>query len=144
MAGKRGSRYISGRGPSEITDPDIQQFYERLISIMNSEAGKNGSWHLLNCNPAWDGNPTHSHFVSYYISHPAGDLLVAVNYANYKSQCLVQLPNHLKLSGKIRLADHLSSATYDRDAAELLERGLFLDVEGFTAHIFSISGTIGL
>lgn len=133
-----------GRGPSEVTDTDLQQFYDRLISIMNSEAAKSGSWQLLHCNPAWDGNPTHSHFVAYYISHPSGDLLVAVNYANYQSQCLVQLPKEAKLSGKIRLADQLSSATYDRDSSELRDHGLYLDVEGFTAHIFSISGTIGL
>lgn len=132
-----------GRGPLEANDPDIKAFYDRLTSIFNSEVGKRGAWRVLTCEPAWDGNPTHSHFISYYLSHPEGDLLIAVNYANYQSQCFVRLPEDAKLSGTVRLADLLSDAIYDRNSEELLSRGLFLDVQGFTAHIFSIRGAVG-
>ncbi len=133
-----------GRGPSEVTNTEINQFYDRLIPIMNSEVAKHGSWQLLSCAPAWEGNPTHNHFVTYYIAHPSGDMLVAVNYANYQSQCLVKLPQHANLSGKVRLTDRLSSAVYDRDSHELVDRGLYLDVEGFTAHVFSLSRADGV
>jgi hypothetical protein len=126
------------RGPAEPSNSDIHHFYDQLIPIFNSEVAKTGTWRLLACAPAWDGNPTHSHFISYYISHPSGDLLVAVNYADYRSQCFVQIPEDTMLTGEVRLNDLLSSACYDRDSSELLSQGLYLDVEGFTAHIFSV------
>jgi hypothetical protein len=127
------------RGPLEQDDPGISAFYQALLPIVNSPAAKCGEWSLLRCSPAWDGNPTHSHFIAYYIAHESGDLLVTVNYANYRSQCFVQLPQGLPARGIVRLTDRLSPAQYERDASDLLERGLFLDVEGFTAHIFSVS-----
>ena len=127
------------RGPHEESNPEVVALYQRLLPVVNSSAGKHGAWQLLRCSPAWEGNPTHNHFVAYYISHDSGDILVAVNYANYRSQCFVQLPQGLPKVGTLRLTDHLSTASYDRAASETLERGLYLDVEGFTAHVFKVS-----
>lgn len=126
------------RGPEEETDPAITAIYDTLIPIVNSPAGKNGDWRLLRCAPAWEGNPTNHNFIAYYIAHEQEDLLITVNYANYRGQCFVQLPQGLPNTGTVRLIDKLSSATYDRSAQDLSSRGLFLDVEGFTTHIFSV------
>lgn len=126
------------RGPKEESDPEIMAFYRKLLPLVNSPAAKEGTWHLLRCAPAWDGNPTHSHFVAYYIAHESGDLLVAVNYANYQSQCFVQLPQGLPARNIVRLTDRLSPAEYERDARDLLDQGLYLDVDGFTAHVFGV------
>ncbi|MEY4668551.1 MAG: hypothetical protein RL518_1250 [Pseudomonadota bacterium] len=127
------------RGPCEDADPRVVEIYEQLLPIVNSQAGKLGSWQLLRCSPAWEGNATHANFVAYHIAHDGGDLLVAVNYASYRGQCFVQLPQALPQKGTARLTDLLSDARYDRDAHDLASRGLFLDVDGFTSHVFSLS-----
>ena len=126
------------RGPVEPDDPEVVAFYQKLIPIMNCPTAKYGEWTLLPCAPAWEGNPTHSHFIAYLIAHESGPLLVTVNYANYRSQCYVQLPGKLLTEGTVHLIDQISSATYERSASDLVDKGLFLDVEGFTAHIFSV------
>jgi hypothetical protein len=126
------------RGPEEELDPAVAAIYEKLIPVVNSPAGKNGNWHLLRCAPAWEGNPTNTNFIAYYIAHDHGDLLVTVNYANYRGQCFVQIPQGLPVQGTVTLVDALSPAIYERPAHDLAARGLFLDVEGFTTHIFSV------
>jgi len=50
----------------------------------------------------------------------------------------VQFPQGLPNVGTVRLVDKLSAATYERPAQDLSTRGLFLDVDGFTTHIFSV------
>lgn len=129
------------RGPEEQSDPRVAAIYEKLLPIVNSPAGKNGRWQLLTCEPAWFGNPTDANFVAYHIAHESGDLLVAVNYATYRGQCFVRLPNDTPQAGSVSLRDLLSDAHYIRDGGDLNERGLFLDVEGFTAHVFALSWT---
>ncbi len=126
------------RGPEEELDPAVAAIYEKLIPVVNSPAGKNGNWHLLRCAPAWEGNPTNTNFIAYYIAHDHGDLLVTVNYANYRGQCFVQIPQGLPVQGTVTLVDALSPAIYERPAHDLAAQGLFLDVEGFTTHIFSV------
>jgi hypothetical protein len=129
------------RGPIEEADPHVVEIYERLLPIINSPAGKEGLWQLLRCTPAWEGNPTDSNFVVYHIAHESGDLLVAVNYVNYRGQCFVQTPPGPPHAGTALLKDLLSDTQYERSAADLSVRGLYLDVEGFTAHVFSLRWT---
>jgi hypothetical protein len=126
------------RGPEEETDLAIAAMYDELIPIINSPASKNGHWHLLRCAPAWEKNPTHTNFIAYFIAHELEDLLITVNYASYRGQCFVQFPQGLPNVGTVRLVDKLSTATYERPAQDLSTRGLFLDVDGFTTHIFSV------
>ncbi len=126
------------RGPDEGFEPYVAEIYSQLLPIVNSPAGKSGSWHLLRCAPAWESNPTNTNFLAYYIAHESRDLLVAVNYGNYRGQCFVQLPQALPQKGTAHLTDLLSAAEYVRDARDLSTRGLYLDVEGFTSHIFSL------
>jgi hypothetical protein len=66
---------------------------------------------------------------------------VTVNYASYRGQCFVELPQALPQSGNAHLKDLLSDVRYERDARDLLAKGLYLDVEGFTAHVFSVTWT---
>ena len=126
------------RGPQEEVHPAIVAMYDKLIPIANSTTGKNGDWQLLRCAPAWEGNPSNSNFIAYFIAHEDEDLLITVNYANYRGQCFVQLPQALPNQGTVRLIDKLSSTTYDRPAQDISSRGLFLDVDGFTTHVFSV------
>ena len=82
-----------GRGPCEPVDPNLQQFYERLLAVLRKPAVRDGQWQLLECMPAWEGNWTWDCFVAFAWQGSEGErLLVAVNYAPNQSQCHVRLP----------------------------------------------------
>ncbi len=129
-----------GRAPDEAVDARLQSFYDRLLGVLRGSAVRQGRWQLLGCEPAWQGNPTWDNFLAFAWQGPAGELLVAaVNYAPGQGQCYVRLP-FADLGGKQwRLEDQLGTASYERDGDDLQGRGLYLDVPGWQAHIFSLA-----
>ncbi|HKO90650.1 MAG TPA: hypothetical protein VJU61_05835, partial [Polyangiaceae bacterium] len=60
--------------------------------------------------------------------------LIAVNYAPHASQCRLLLPWELETK-QVRLEDRLHQLTYERDAAELRERGLYIDLPAWGYHL---------
>ena len=69
--------------PDEPVDPELRQFYDRLLAILRQPVVRDGQWQLLECAPAWDGNWTNDCFVAFAWQGADGRaLLVAVNYAD--------------------------------------------------------------
>ena len=130
-----------GRGPSEPVDEAIRDFYGRLLACLKDPAFRDGEWQLLECRSAWDGNPTGDDFIGFSWTGP-GDRrrLVAVNYAEHRSQCYVGMP-WSDLGGRAwRLADRMSDAVYDRPGDDLTARGLYLDLPAWGFHVFGVTG----
>lgn len=127
-----------GRGPREKPVPEISELYHTLLPIIQSPTSKSGTWHLLDTRQAWGGNPTNENFICYLLEHPLETLLVVVNYASYRGQCFVRLPDRAWLEGSIEFRDKLSHERLVRAAADLRERGLFLDCAEWQTHIFVI------
>jgi hypothetical protein len=128
-----------GRGPSESPDAGIARFYEDLLACLRDDAFRLGSWQLLECRPAWDGNPTHDDVLAFAWTGP-GDLrrLVAVNYSGHQAQCYVAL-GWSDLPGRTaRLRDRLGPAVYDRHGDDLAARGLYLDLPAWGYHAFVV------
>ena len=129
-----------GRGPEEPTDEVIHDFYARLLTILQQSVLRNGSWQLLECTPAWEGNWTHDCCLA-FAWQSAGDspLVVAVNYAGNQSQCHVRLPLADLAGTNWRLQDQLSSARHDWNGADLQDRGLFLDLAPWQTCVFTLA-----
>ena len=128
------------RGPDEPVDQQLTQFYDRLLAVLRQPAVRQGTWQLLACVPAWDGNGTWECFLAFAWHSPGAErLLVTVNYAPHQSQCYVRLPCTDLGNGQWRLQDLLGNATYDREGDDLQARGLYLDVPPWQAHIFSLT-----
>jgi hypothetical protein len=130
-----------GRGPSEPVTAALQQFYERLLAVLRRPEIRRGSWQLLECAPAWEGNGSNDALVA-FAWQGSGDqrLLVAVNYAAHPSQGYVRLPFPGLARGQWRLRDLLGNATYERDGNDLASRGLYLDVAPWQYHAFEMMG----
>ncbi len=127
------------RAPAEAEDESLKQFYERLLAVLRDDAVRNGTWRQLECAPAWDGNGSCDNFVACEWQGADGRrLLVAVNYSPNQSQCYVRLPHDDLKQQKWRLKDHLGEATYERDGADLLSRGLYLDLPAWRYHVFHL------
>jgi hypothetical protein len=65
-------------------------------------------------------------------------MLIAVNYAPHPSQCYLSLPFPEIKGTSVQLKDSLSSASYVREGDELLERGLYLDLQPWSYHVFQV------
>jgi len=133
---KRISPHLS-RGPDEVLDKEIENFYERLFNVLRHPSLCDAQWQLLGCVPAWEGNWTWDCFVSFAWKGAKGELaLVAVNFSPNRSQCYISLP-FKSLAGKNWiLKDYLSEDAYERNGDDLLSKGLFLDVAPWHRSVF--------
>jgi hypothetical protein len=128
-----------GRGPDEPADAAVAEFYDRLLAVLRRPALRDGAWQLLECNAAWEGNPSWDSFVAFAWEGGGERLLVAVNYAPTQSQCYVRL-SFADLAGRRwQLTDQLGSAAYERDGADLQSRGLYLDTAPWQASVFAVT-----
>ena len=128
------------RGPTEPADKTLQQFYAGLLAVIRQPPLRDGTWSLVDCVPAWEGNGTSDCFIA-WCWQCADDQrrLVAVNYAPNQSQCYVRFP-FPALSGRaVRLKDLTGTATYNRDGSELVSRGLYLDLPPRGFHVFDVA-----
>jgi len=126
------------RGPVEPQDPEIQNFYDRLLSCLRHPAAQ-GSWQLLDPGPAWDGNWTWDCFIAFALRTANGSTLVTVvNFAPNQSQCYVRLPFDDLRGRTVRLKDQLGGNTYERPGDEIAGQGLYLDLAPWGYHVFEV------
>ena len=127
------------RAPDEAVDRTVRAIYARLIGILRRPVARDGTWRLLECIPAWEGNPSCDAFVASSWVGAAGErLIVAVNYASHRSQCYVRLPFG-ELSGRQwGLQNLLGDERYQRDGDALLDHGLYLDEPPWKALVFAL------
>ena len=125
------------RAPEESPDKEIEEFYDQLLAILRMPIVRSGQWQWLTCQPAWDGNGSWDSFVAHSWQGSSGErMLIAVNYAPHPSQCYINLPFAEIRNRSVRLKDLLSPACYIREGNELLERGLYLDLQPWSYHVF--------
>jgi glycosidase len=127
-----------GRRPDEQPDPALRQWYERLLRVLSREEVHTGHWRLSECRAAWSGNTTWDRFVvmAWDGGAPAR-LVAAVNYGATRGQCWAHVP-FTELAGRITLRDLLGEERYERDAAELTSKGLYLDLPAWGVNAFSL------
>jgi hypothetical protein len=64
-------------------------------------------------------------------------LVAAVNYGVTRGQCWAHVP-FTELAGRITLRGLLGEERYERDAAELTSKGLYLDLPAWGVNAFSL------
>jgi hypothetical protein len=128
------------RGPVEPVSAGVRRFYDDLLKCLHRPEAGDGEWQLLECTPAWDGNWTWDCFIA-FASRGAGgrSIVTVVNYAANQSQCYVHVPL-AKQGEEIRFKDLLSAAAYDRNANDVLSRGLYVDLPAWGYHVFETGG----
>jgi hypothetical protein len=129
------------RGPIEAVDPDLHEFYDRLLECLRHPAVES-EWRLLECTAAWDGNWTWDCYIGFaWRGADQTALIAVVNYAPNQSQCYLQIPVE-QLNGKtIHFRDLMSSQMYVRDGDDLRAPGLYLDLPAWGYHVFEMTVT---
>ena len=127
------------RAPEEAPDRETQEFYDRLLAVLRKPIVRSGEWQWLGCRPAWEGNGSWDAFVTHAWRGSGGErMLIAVNYAPHPSQCYLNVPFPEIKDTSVQLKDSLSSACFVREGNELLERGLYLDLQPWSYHFFDV------
>jgi len=128
------------RGPREVAEERLEQFYGRLLVALRRPVLRDGNWQLLDCTPAWEGNGTWDCFLVFAWQGADHErLLATVNYAPNQSQCYARLPFAGLGSGRWRLEDLIGDTEYVREGNDLQARGLYLDEPAWRAHVFSLT-----
>ncbi len=127
------------RPPEETPDREIREFYDRLLAVLRKPVVRSGEWHWLTCRPAWDGNGSCDAFVAHGWRGPANErVVIAVNYAPPPQPVLSRpAPSEIR-DRPVRLEDALGAASYDREGNDLLDRGLYLDLQPWSYHVFEL------
>ncbi|TFH39182.1 MAG: alpha-amylase, partial [Bacteroidia bacterium] len=121
------------RAPKEMVNTGIQQFYTNLLQVLKHNIFREGRWKLLNCMPAWEGNYSFDSFIaSSWEDTDNRPALVCINYSPYDGQCRVPLPFADMDGSNVELRDMTGAAVYERNGSELLSKGLYLDMPGYT------------
>jgi hypothetical protein len=128
------------RRPVEPNDQDLAIFHERLLNCLRRPEVRDGAWRLLNCRPAWDGNPTCGQYLAFlWEQDRGGRLLVCVNYGPARGQCHVNVPVPSLAGRTWQLRDLLNGESYTRSGDEMLSTGLYIDLPGWGRHVFELT-----
>ncbi|BFM39879.1 alpha-amylase family glycosyl hydrolase [Synechocystis sp. LKSZ1] len=128
-----------GRGPEQPTDLCLEDFYQKLLSVLRREILQKGAWQILGVNPAWESNWTASALLAFaWQGQGVDSILVTVNYAPHQSQGYVPLPWIALETSSYHLQDLMGTADYHRSSSDLHGPGLYLDLPAWGYHIFSL------
>ncbi len=128
------------RAPPEPVDTALHEFYDHLLAVLRQPIFRDGTWSLLECVAAWEGNWTSDCFVVWSWECDDGERrVVAVNYAGNRSQCYVRLPISEIAGHTVRLKDLMGQASFERDGQELFSRGLYLDLPASGYCVFEMA-----
>ena len=126
------------REPKEVVDKETKEFYERLLQAADHRAFHEGEWSLLEVLPASWGNESYRNLLAW--SWRLGGKLaavVAVNGSSAEAQGRLKLPLEGKAPRKIIFCDKLSGEIYERDTAEIQQKGLYVSLGPWGAHILA-------
>lgn len=130
------------RRMDEPVDVGLQNFYARVLELLKKPQLQRGSWRLSDWRPAWSGNSTWERFVVCWWSPPADapqlpPLLVAVNFGPTQGQCVIPWPGGIG-NKLLHLADQMQPIEYQREQADLVRHGLYLDLPAWGYHVLEV------
>lgn len=127
------------RAPKEPLNADIQKFYYNLLSVIKQPVLRDGTWQLLDCIPAWQGNGSWDAFIAFgWMTKEGKRIVMVVNYAQHQSQCYLKLPFTDLIETQWQFQDLMSEACYDRNGNDLQTNGLYLDMPAWHYHVFEV------
>jgi hypothetical protein len=126
-----------GRRPFEPVDSDLQAFYRQLLAAMNTETLRNGEWRLCE-RSGWPDNQTFLNLVGWCWRSAREKYLVVVNLSSARSQCQVKVPWDELRGASCRLSDLFTGAAYERKGDEMLNSGLYIDLEAWGFHFLKL------
>lgn len=127
------------REPKEPADVETHHVYQKLLDYMKSPVGHEGEWRLLTTHPAWEKSETYQGIIAWIWRQASQCKLVIINYSMIRSQALVQIPEELQEKSFIQFRDVLTDKMHDRTGEELKNKGFYVDLQPWQAHLFDFA-----
>jgi hypothetical protein len=121
----------------EPSDPYSLAFFQKILSLTGEDVYHQGNWSALEV--AAEGYTSPAGLLVYEWRSKKAWKIIAVNLAAGASQGRVHLGERVSPAQQYVFNDELNNVRYDRTGDELHNLGLFVRLEGFRAHIFSIT-----
>ncbi|MDA8387254.1 MAG: alpha-amylase family glycosyl hydrolase [Nitrospiraceae bacterium] len=125
-----------GRDVTEGPVKELENFYERLLSITGQDVFHTGQWRLKDVFPFADGS--YQNLIAYTWKSASRLKLVVVNFDGGSSQGRIPLGGELDSGKDYRLTDELNGREYERRGADMSFEGLQVILGGYQAHIFDM------
>jgi len=124
--------------PGEPDRPALAEAYDRLLGFCASEVLHDGEWALLDARPAWEGDDSHRNLLCWSWRHRNQTSLVVVNFGPQRSAG--RLGPRWEPPGRdpVVLHDATTGETYTRDARELRDPGLYIELGPWKSHLFEV------
>jgi 1,4-alpha-glucan branching enzyme len=129
------------RLPEEAVDEDLQDFYKGLLKIIRTPVFREGEWSLCE-RSGWPDNATSANLLAWCWRKSEQRVLVVINLSHTRSQGRIHIP-WTDLKGRTcLLVDVMNGERYERHGDEMLDQGLYVDLEAWQFHFFRWEGTV--
>jgi glycosidase len=126
--------FLRRRAAEPVNQP-IQDFYSKLLQIIDAPAFTEGKWSRCRCT-GWPDNSTYQNLLSWSRSKDSDRYLVVINFSDSPAQGRVQVP-WAGVQGKTWcLLDLFSGHTYERSGDEMRDPGLYVGLRPWGYHFF--------
>jgi glycosidase len=122
----------------EKPDRTTKRFYDRLLKYLNHDLIRHGNWKLLDPAPAWESNLSYKNLLSWIWNDKERFKLIIVNYSAEQSQGRIYIPRSYIQEEIMVFHDVLTKTSYERDRPNLLQYGLYIDLNPWQIHLFDL------
>jgi hypothetical protein len=124
-----------GREPDEAADSALEVFYDRLMRAAKDILSNNPQWQLCDT-LGWPDNHSSVNILAWCWTAGERPHLIAVNYSDSRSQAQIVLPPDLGCADDTCVVtDLLDGSSWTHSRAELVQHGLFVDLQPWQSHI---------
>lgn len=123
----------------EAPDLALVQIYEKILTLANHAVFHLGTWQALDITP--DSDASHDNLLAYQWLWGHEYRLVVINLAEQTAQGRIYIAEQILNAAECQLQDLLTDELYLRSKDDLLNNGLYVRLNGYNAHIFSITAT---
>jgi glycosidase len=128
------------RRPAEALDPTgMADWYRQLLTVIAGHQVRAGAWRLLEVTGWPDNDSSHNLLAWSWTADGGQQHLIVINFSAQPAQGRVRLGWPGLADRGWRLTDLLTGAAFDRDGDELAGPGLFVDLQGWQAHLLAVA-----
>jgi hypothetical protein len=123
------------RRPPEPVDAELAAFYGRLLKATDRALFRGGEWRLCE-QSQWPDDPSQENVLAWCWFEGEERALVVVNWGPEPARVLVSWGE--PSAPAWRLDDVLTGDTYDRDGAELRDKGLYVELGAWQCRLLQV------
>lgn len=118
-------------------NPDIEKEYIKILKIIEHPAFHGGEWTNISVRPVSHEDGSHVNFLCWSWKQICTYKFVIINYSNSVARCRVPMKVDSK-SGTYVFKDELKGLHFERDAAEVKQNGLFVELQPYEFYILDL------